>query len=154
MQTIAHIHRDATIHWDELADPDQRLREDCGDIVLNLLDVWDPSQFYIDHVLERWAEGWSFSLAGIDVPEAVRMMHSAFIFPTISDLTPDIAGAVEALRNVQFGDEQLDGELGDLLDFAVRVNGALLRDFLCDMFDGPFSSEDAKVGAILLRSVA
>lgn len=65
MQTIAHIPRDATIDWDKLADPDQRLLEDCGDIVLNLLDVWDPTRFFIDQVLERWADGWRFSLAGI-----------------------------------------------------------------------------------------
>ena len=45
MQTIAHIHRDATITWDEVADPGQRLLEECGDVILNLLDVWDPSQF-------------------------------------------------------------------------------------------------------------
>lgn len=154
MQTIAHIHRDATITWDEVADPDQRLLEECGDVILNLLDVWDPSQFLIDNILERWADGWNFSLAGIAVLDAVTKMHATFVFPTTTDLVPEYAEAVEALRGAELNDEQLDGELGDLLNFPVRVNGALLRVFLCDIFDGPFWDEEANVGAIMLHSVA
>lgn len=30
--------------------------------------------------------------------------------------------------------------------FPVRVNGALLREFLCDVFGGPFPSEEEKLG--------
>lgn len=152
MQTIAHIHRDTTVDWDELDDPDQRLLEHCGDIVLDLLDVWDPTQFFIDQVLERWADGWGFSLAGIAVPDAVHKMHVALVFPTIADLVPDFAEAVDQVRGIAVDDDDLDGPLGDMLDFPVRVNGALLREFLCDVFDGPFADDQTKLGALLLRT--
>ncbi|MDQ0614033.1 hypothetical protein QF046_001674 [Microbacterium sp. W4I4] len=42
--------------------------------------------------------------------------------------------------------------LREMLDSPVRVNGALVRLFLCDVYDGPFPSDQEKLGARLLRS--
>lgn len=77
------------------------------------------SQFFIDEVIERWADGWGFSLAGIDVGTAVHMMHVAFVFPTIAELAPDFATTVDQVQGADIDDDDLDGQLGDLLDFPV-----------------------------------
>lgn len=147
--TVAHVHRDASVTWGELDDPDDRLLEDCGDIVLNLLECWDPSDFFADAVLERWARGWTFSLAGMPEPKALRWIHLALVFPVVDELLPKLG---EMARDLEVDTDALDDKMRQSLDFPIRVNGALLRDFLCDAFDGPFSSDEARLGAILLRN--
>lgn len=152
MHPIAHIHRDASIGWDTVVSLDERLLEDSGDIILNLRDAWNSSQFHEDHIIERWAEGWGFSLGDITADSAVHSMLSAFVFPALDELVPEFAEAVAPLRGAEIADADLDGRLRDVLDFPVRVNGGLLRQFLCDVFDGPFSDDEELLGAILLRS--
>lgn len=152
MNTIARIHRDGRIAWDTIANSDERLLEDSGDVILNLREVWNSSQFRDNRILERWSRGWNFSLRGISVPDALHAMLTAFVFAAIADLVPELAHEVEPLRDAHIPDTALDGPLRDALDFPVRVNGRLLREFLCDVFDGPFTDDEALRGAILLRS--
>lgn len=103
-------------------------------------------------MLERWAQGWKFDLRGLSTPDALRKVLAGFVFPTIFEVAPEYADAIEPLRDADIPRSRLEGQLGELLDFSVRVNGRVIRHFLCDVYAGPFEDDEQLLGAILLRS--
>jgi hypothetical protein len=151
MNAIARIHPDATVTWDEPVPHTAHLVESCGDVVLDTYDLWDPQRrFYNSDFLERWAEGWSFSLAGIDAPEAMRKMLLAFTLPVMQELHPGGDEAFDRLPRDTVYDAPDDLDL--LFHFLVRVDGDLVRRFLVDQYDGPLESIDDQVAAVNRRS--
>lgn len=78
-------------------------------------------------------------------------MLAALVYPTISEVAPEYATAIEPLRGADIPKTELDGPLAEILDFWVRVDGTVLRRFLCDIYDGPFDNEEELTTAILRR---
>lgn len=159
--TIRYIDRYAQFTW-SANDHVDRITDE-GDIVLSLRDIWDITRLlnvdpyalephsslgeFIDlDVLERWAEGWSFNLDGINPFEALWRLTRAFVIPTLEEDNDQTL--TEALHLAKAGTAERD----EVPDYLVRVDGRLVRLFLVDSFDGPFE-EDGEQREALLRRV-
>lgn len=102
-------------------------------------------EFSDEQVLERWAEGWGFNLGDINEFDALFSLVFAFLMPTIEELPNSLYKDVQQVRKGKRRPETLPY-------FTLRIDGAAVRHFLIETYDGPFDSEDSLLGAIMLRS--
>lgn len=149
-----YIGRDFQATWVPAAAHDRRIVQANGDLVLELCDLWDLEairaiddvdglvpgcsfgEFLDEEVLERWADGWSFSLEGINTVEALMNLVYAFLLPAIKDLpNSSLHRAVQQARN---GDRARNS----LPQFTLQLDGGVVRYFLLDIFDGPFAADE------------
>lgn len=65
--------------------------------------------------------------------------------PTIKELPNKLFKDVQQVRKGK-------RRPGPLLSYTLRVDGAAVRHFLVETYDGPFDSDDSLLGAMTLRS--
>lgn len=63
MKPVAPIHRDITTTVEEVADTDERLLAETGDVLLNVRDEWLPEVFYQQDVLSGMDQGMALRSA-------------------------------------------------------------------------------------------
>ncbi|MDR7188122.1 hypothetical protein J2Y46_000938 [Microbacterium sp. BE35] len=146
MNRIRRIHFDATASWEDDVVHDRRIVPNCGDIILNIGDGGDLRDPQAQGLLERWAEGWRFSLRGIDEEAAMRKFMLGIVFPALGELSDEERDGLPRRIVV------VEGVTRVLPDFTVRVDGALVRLFLADAYDGPFPSLPQRLAAVAQRS--
>jgi hypothetical protein len=158
-----YIGRDFQASWTAPVEHDARIVASNGDLILQLQDLWDIDaigaleedsdiepdssfgEFSDEHVLERWAEGWGFNLGDINEFDALFNFVFAFLVPSIEELPNSLYKDVLQVRNGKRRPETLPS-------YTLRIDGAAVRHFLVDTYDGPFDSDDSLKGAIMLRS--
>lgn len=161
-----YLDRQFEAKWVPSVEHDRRIVQQTGDLILTLQDLWDIEavrnirdfgdlvpgcsfgEFLDEDVLERWAEGWRFSLDGIASVEALHKLVYAFVLPTIAEL-PDrkLHKTVQKALRSGRGQEAVP-------TYVLQVDGAAVRHFLVDVFDGPFTSDRDLNRAMIGRTVA
>lgn len=148
--------------WTPAVEHYRRIVTDTGDLILTLQDFWDIEAlrtaelvpgcsfgaFLDDEVLERWADGWSFSITDLNPVDALDKLVHACVLPTIAEL-PD-----KTLH--QMVSEARDGarDPDTVPAYTLCVDGRAIRLVLVDLYDGPFTSLRALSHAIQRRTVA
>ncbi|MBM7827703.1 hypothetical protein [Microbacterium aurum] len=156
--------RDFETSWTDPVQHNARIVEDSGDLILQLQDLWDIEairnlvdvsrlapgcsfgEFLDTCVLQRWGEGWSFNLGGINAVDALFKLTFEILLPSIEELPG--SRLFNDLEQVRRGGRRPES----LPPYTLRVDGSLVRYFLIDIYDGPFSSDGARLGAALLRT--
>lgn len=162
-----YIGRDFELSWAPAVPHEERVVRDNGDLILELQDLWDLDAIrnspdlswvtpgcsfgeFIDvGALDTWADGWSFDLGDINPFDALFQLIFEFLLPSIKEL-PDqgrLHRDVQAVRSGKRDPKSLPA-------YTLQVNGAVVRHFLVDKFDGPFRSDAELVAAIQRRSVS
>ena len=160
-----YLDREFETAWTPAIEHDGRIVRDSGDLILTLQDLWDIEairgvrdvskftpgcsfgEFIDEDTLERWADGWSFFIEDLNTFNALYRLVYAFVLPTIAEL-PDKT----LHRMVQ---ESLNGQRNPstVPAYTLRVDGSVIRHFLVDNYDGPFTSGSALKRAMLRRTV-
>lgn len=159
-----YLGRDFETSWTAPVTHDARVVQDCGDLVLQLQDLWDIEairdlddvsdlepgcsfgEFLDEDVLQRWAMGWSFNLRDINAVNALFKLVFELLLPSIEELPG--GRLFKDVQQVRRGKRRPE----TLPPYTLRVAGSLVRYFLIDVYDGPFTDDDAFKGAALLRT--
>lgn len=121
-------------------DPSTRITE-RQDIVLDLNDLVDDAPAI--SALQEWADLRSFSLDGIDLQLAVKVLFYYSVQQAVESL-PERSALFPEIESVYAG-------AACEMDFRVRYDGHMAVAMLTNSFDGPFTENDAVYAAIERR---